>query len=125
MQPKPAIFALSRACIVRGTGSSNPPPSRGESCERLHPRLPPARRRDPSVAARFDPRAVRGGVSFPLPPVPRPRRTPIDAWRAKRSLLDWLDENVFEQIVINDFGAVCWPTGHALGPDIIYNCIKR
>jgi hypothetical protein len=24
MQPKPAIFALSRACIARGTGSSNP-----------------------------------------------------------------------------------------------------
>ena len=24
MQPKPAIFALSRACIERGTGSSNP-----------------------------------------------------------------------------------------------------
>jgi broad specificity phosphatase PhoE len=41
-----------------------------------------------------------------------------------RSLLDWFDESVFEQVVINDFGAVCWPTGHALGPDIIYNCIK-
>ena len=31
MQPKPAIFASSRACIVRGTGSSNPSPSSGES----------------------------------------------------------------------------------------------
>src|SRR6516225_11096277 len=31
MQPKPAIFALSRACIARGTGSSNPPPSSGET----------------------------------------------------------------------------------------------
>jgi hypothetical protein len=31
MQPKPAIFALSRACIARGTGSSNPFPSSGES----------------------------------------------------------------------------------------------
>src|ERR1700758_582643 len=31
MQPKPAIFALSRACIARGTGSSNPPPSSAES----------------------------------------------------------------------------------------------
>jgi hypothetical protein len=31
MQPKPAIFALSRACIERGTGSSNPFPSSGES----------------------------------------------------------------------------------------------
>ena len=31
MQPKPAIFALSRACIARGTGSSNPSPSTGES----------------------------------------------------------------------------------------------
>jgi hypothetical protein len=29
MQAKPAIFALSRACIARGTGSSNPSPSRG------------------------------------------------------------------------------------------------
>jgi hypothetical protein len=41
-----------------------------------------------------------------------------------RTLLDWLDESVFEQVVINDFGAVCRPTGHALGPDMIYNCIK-
>jgi hypothetical protein len=40
------------------------------------------------------------------------------------SLLELLDESVFEQVVINDFGAVCWPTGHALEPDIIYNCIK-
>jgi hypothetical protein len=31
MQPKPTIFALSRACIARGTGSSNPSPSSGES----------------------------------------------------------------------------------------------
>src|SRR6516225_9342930 len=31
MQRKPAIFALSRACIARGTGSSNPFPSREES----------------------------------------------------------------------------------------------
>jgi hypothetical protein len=31
MQPKPAIFALSRACIERGTGSSNPSPSSAES----------------------------------------------------------------------------------------------
>jgi probable phosphoglycerate mutase len=41
-----------------------------------------------------------------------------------RSLLDLVDESVFEQVVINDFGAVCWPTGHALGPDMIYKCIK-
>ena len=31
MQPKPAIFASSRACIARGTGCSNPSPSSGES----------------------------------------------------------------------------------------------
>jgi hypothetical protein len=31
MQPKPAIFALGRACIARGTGSSIPPPSSRES----------------------------------------------------------------------------------------------
>jgi signal transduction histidine kinase len=31
MQPKPVIFALSRACIARGTGSSNPSPSSGAS----------------------------------------------------------------------------------------------
>ena len=42
-----------------------------------------------------------------------------------RSLLDLLDESVFEQVVINDFGAVCWPAGHALGPDMIYICVKR
>src|SRR5215813_12812608 len=30
-QEEPAIFALSRACIARGTGSSNPSPSSGES----------------------------------------------------------------------------------------------
>jgi len=41
-----------------------------------------------------------------------------------RSLLDLPDESGFEQVVINDFGAVCWPTGHALGPEIIYDCIK-
>ena len=41
-----------------------------------------------------------------------------------RSLLNSLDESVFGQVVINDFGAVCWPTGDALGPDLIYNCIK-
>jgi len=41
-----------------------------------------------------------------------------------RSLLDVLGESVFEQVVINDFGAVCWPAGHASGPDMIYNCIK-
>ena len=29
MQPKPAIFATSRACITRVTGSSNPAPSSG------------------------------------------------------------------------------------------------
>src|SRR6516164_777785 len=28
---EPAIFALSRACIARGTGSSNPSPSSGQS----------------------------------------------------------------------------------------------
>src|SRR5215813_14492582 len=32
-QEEPAIFALSRACIARGTGSSNPSPSSGESNE--------------------------------------------------------------------------------------------
>jgi hypothetical protein len=31
VQPKPAILLLSRACISRGTGSSNPPPSSSES----------------------------------------------------------------------------------------------
>jgi hypothetical protein len=31
MQPKPAIFALSGACMARGTGSSNPSPSSRES----------------------------------------------------------------------------------------------
>jgi len=30
-QEEPAIFALSRACIARGTGSSNPSPSSGQS----------------------------------------------------------------------------------------------
>jgi len=37
MQPKPTIFALSRACIARGTGSSNPSPSSGESDEPPNP----------------------------------------------------------------------------------------
>ena len=32
-QEEPAIFALSRTCIARGTGSSNPSPSSGESSE--------------------------------------------------------------------------------------------
>jgi hypothetical protein len=38
--------------------------------------------------------------------------------------MDSFDQSVFEQVVINDFGAVCWPTGHSPGPDMIYNCIK-
>jgi hypothetical protein len=42
IQPKPAIFALSRACIARGTGSSNPSPSSRESGELSVPK-----RRDP------------------------------------------------------------------------------
>ena len=42
-QEEPAIFALSRACIARGTGSSNPSPSIGESDGREAARaLPPA-----------------------------------------------------------------------------------
>src|SRR6516162_11705791 len=39
MQPKPAIFALSRACIERGTGSSNPSPSSEESANFRSPSL--------------------------------------------------------------------------------------
>jgi hypothetical protein len=31
LQPKPAIIALSRSCIARGTGGSNPSPSSTES----------------------------------------------------------------------------------------------
>jgi hypothetical protein len=31
LRPKPVIIALGRPCIARGTGSSNPPPSSGES----------------------------------------------------------------------------------------------
>ena len=33
MQPKPAVIALGRSCIARGTGSSNPFPSSSESCK--------------------------------------------------------------------------------------------
>jgi hypothetical protein len=37
LQPKPAIIALGRSCIARGTGSSNPFPSTSESCANLNP----------------------------------------------------------------------------------------
>ena len=62
-QEEPAIFALSRACIARGTGSSNPSPSSGESGANLtfsiragerHPeRRPGARGRDEGTDWRF------------------------------------------------------------------------
>src|SRR6516162_2561721 len=62
-QPKPAIFASSRACIARGTASSNPSPSSGESGANLtfsiragerHPeRRPGARGRDEGTDWRF------------------------------------------------------------------------
>src|SRR6516225_3828855 len=39
MQPKPAIFASSHACIARGTGSSNPSPSSGEVCKLSVPKM--------------------------------------------------------------------------------------
>jgi|SRR6516165_1636195 len=42
MQPKPAIFALSRACIARGTGSSNPTPSPAVPQRRNRIRVRPA-----------------------------------------------------------------------------------
>jgi hypothetical protein len=47
MQPKPAIFALSRACIARGTGSSNPSPSSKESAANLSSRRRSGRNRLP------------------------------------------------------------------------------
>ena len=48
MQPKPAIFALSRACIARGTGSSNPSPSSRQSVSRG---ISLSRSEKPAVAA--------------------------------------------------------------------------
>src|SRR5215472_11760809 len=54
-QEEPAIFALSRACIARGIGSSNPSPSSGESGANLSLagiRLPTSRSRGfPRVCA--------------------------------------------------------------------------
>ncbi|HVT26711.1 MAG TPA: histidine phosphatase family protein, partial [Lacipirellulaceae bacterium] len=41
-----------------------------------------------------------------------------------RSQIDSLDDSMFGQVAINDFGAVCWPTGEGLGPDMIYNSIR-
>ena len=58
VQPKPTIFALSRACIARGTGSSNPSPSSGESANhRFLGR--DQRRRRASPRPRPDPRSAR------------------------------------------------------------------
>jgi probable phosphoglycerate mutase len=41
-----------------------------------------------------------------------------------RSRMDPPDETLFQQIAINDFGAVCWPSGHDLGPDVIYRWVR-
>jgi broad specificity phosphatase PhoE len=34
------------------------------------------------------------------------------------------DEILFQQFTINDFGAVCWPSGEGLGPDVIYRWVR-
>jgi broad specificity phosphatase PhoE len=41
-----------------------------------------------------------------------------------RSQIDLPDEIVFQQPIINDFGAVCWPSGQGLGPDAIYRRVR-
>jgi len=64
MQPKPTIFALSRACIARGTGSSNPSPSSGES----------ANHRFLSGGARSPQRARRAGAA---------PRDPETVWKSR------------------------------------------
>src|SRR6516162_8192597 len=51
-QEEPAIFALSRACIARGTGSSNPSPSSEESAANSVQTLPPNRERECLVKER-------------------------------------------------------------------------
>ena len=35
------------------------------------------------------------------------------------------DEATFQRVTINDFGAVCWPTGFALSPDTAYDLATR
>jgi probable phosphoglycerate mutase len=41
-----------------------------------------------------------------------------------RSRMDPPGETLFQQVAINDFGAVCWPSGHGLGPDVIYSWVR-
>jgi hypothetical protein len=84
MQPKPAIIAVARPCIARGTGSSNPFPSSEESCELSVPERGVAR--PPIVAAgslsldavsikiKIRSPNVGLGVRIPFPPAVR-RRT--------------------------------------------------
>jgi hypothetical protein len=70
MQPKPAIFALSGACMARGTGSSNPSPSTGESAnfQSLSVLCVSAPRRDQTFVAvalfALERRSGRGLVPF-------------------------------------------------------------
>ena len=51
MQPKPAIIALGHPCMARGTGSSNPFPSSGESAVNSGP---PGQQREPNINFRRD-----------------------------------------------------------------------
>jgi broad specificity phosphatase PhoE len=41
-----------------------------------------------------------------------------------RSRIALPDEILFQQFTINDFGAVCWPGGQGLGPDVIYRWVR-
>lgn len=34
------------------------------------------------------------------------------------------DETVFRQVAIDEFGAVCWPNGADLAPDVMYSTLS-
>ncbi len=35
-----------------------------------------------------------------------------------------LDQNVFNKVQIDEFGAICWPNGADLAPDALYQTIR-
>jgi hypothetical protein len=35
-----------------------------------------------------------------------------------------LDQNVFNQVRIDEYGAICWPNGADLAPDALYQTIQ-
>jgi len=89
-QEEPAIFALSRTCIARGTGSSNPSPSSSESANFRslsgsgHLRTSQRTGRDPSSSS------TPGLAEPPWPSRPQPKLVELEIDDGRRSPLSQL-----------------------------------